>query len=133
MSVETWSAHASAHPAVVLTFELSELGLLGGCQDLVEGRLSFRLVHGRLRRESADRGGRLFDPGYVIRLHGGLQCLVRGRHAAVYRGVRAGRISEYGGGLLLLRRRQAQKSGQVIDTVLDKVARIAAVGRVLSD
>ena len=118
---------------MALTLELSQLGLLRGRQDLVEGRFSLPLVRGRLSRQVANACRRLLDRGCVIALHCGFQALARGRHAAVYGGLRAGRIGEDGSSLLLLSGIQAQKSGQVTNASLHKVDGITAGGRALSD
>src|ERR1700691_1877680 len=132
-SAETRGTHAVTHPAVALAFELGQLSLLRGSQDLVEGRFSLTLVGGGLRRQVANGCGRLFNAGCIIRLYGRVQALARSLHAAVYRCLRGGRISEDGSRLLLLGGRQTQQSGQIVDTMLDKVSGIGAGRRALGD
>jgi len=94
------AAESVAHWA--LAFQLRELGLLIGQQDLIKRGPGFGVRGSQLSRQIADGGGGLFDSGGVVLLDGFVQRLVRALEAVVQRACGGRGIREYRGRLLLL-------------------------------
>ena len=109
--------------------QLRVLSLLVWGQSLVEGGFSLRVGGNRLRHQVGDRVGGLVDGRAVVFCDRGLEAFVGCFHLIVRRHfVRRG-VGEDRGGLLLLRRGEAELLGQEIDPMLDHFCRI---GRLVS-
>ena len=112
------------HAMHLALMHLRELCLLISRQDLVEGSLRFRLDGGELGSQAADGIRRSVDAIGIVRLYRVLQRVVGGAHVLVDRLGGLRRFGKDGLRLLLLRRREVQRVGEVFQVSLRHLRRV---------
>lgn len=114
---------------MALTLILTELGLLGGGQDLIERRIGLGVVQGFLALQRTDGGGDPAQRADFIGFHRCPEIPARGFQTGADGKIQSNGVRENGDGLGLLTGVQSQQGGQKLDAALRHIGGVRSMGR----